>query len=95
LVRAFGASENSRKNYLAYVEKGLAQGRRPELVGGGLIRSLGGWSDVLASRGRGEKQAFDQRILGDGDFVQQIFSEMDDFVKKNLRLSAKESIWRR
>ena len=30
------------------VEKGIPQGRRPELVGGGLIRSLGGWSAVLA-----------------------------------------------
>ncbi len=65
----FGAPENSRNNYLAYVEKGFAQGHRPELVGGGLIRSLGGWSEVLASRKRGEKQAFDQRIPGDGDFV--------------------------
>ena len=28
----FGAPENSRNNYLAYVEKGFAQGHRPELV---------------------------------------------------------------
>jgi len=28
------------------VEKGIEQGRRPELVGGGLIRSLGGWAEV-------------------------------------------------
>ncbi len=52
-----------------------------------MIRSLGGWSEVLASRRRDEKQAFDQRILGDGDFVKQIVSNLDDFVKKNLRLS--------
>ncbi len=31
----------ARKAYRAYVEKGIAQGRRPELVGGGLIRSAG------------------------------------------------------
>jgi hypothetical protein len=83
----FDAAENSRKNYLAYIEKGLAQGHRPELVGGGLIRSLGGWSEVLASRRRDEKQAFDQRILGDGDFVNHIVSGLDNFVNKNLRLS--------
>ncbi len=83
----FGVPENSRKNYLAYIEKGLAQGHRPELVGGGLIRSLGGWSEVLASRRRDEKQSFDQRILGDGDFVNQIVSGLDNFVNKNLRLS--------
>ena len=83
----FGDPQNSRKNYLAFVEKGFAQGHRPELVGGGLIRSLGGWSEVLASRRRDEKQAFDQRILGDGDFVKQVVSDLDDFVKKNLRMS--------
>ncbi len=38
----------ARKAYRAYVEKGIAQGCRPELVGGGLIRSTGGWSDSNA-----------------------------------------------
>jgi REP-associated tyrosine transposase len=83
----FGDAGNSRKNYSRYVKKGIDQGRRPELVGGGLIRSMGGWSAVLSSRRRGERQVADQRILGDGDFVKQVVSGLDDFVKKNLRLS--------
>jgi len=62
-------------------------GRRPELVGGGLVRSLGGWSEVLALRSRGEKHRSDQRILGDSEFVQDVISGLDDLVKKNLRLS--------
>ena len=33
---------SARKKYLAYVESGMNQGRRPEIVGGGLVRSLGG-----------------------------------------------------
>ena len=70
-----------------YVQKGVALGRRPELVGGGLVRSLGGWSEVLALRGRGEKQRSDQRILGDSEFVQDVICGLDDLVKKNLRLS--------
>jgi len=37
--------------------------RRPELVGGGLIRSLGFWSAVLSLRRRGILVAADQRIL--------------------------------
>ena len=57
------------------------------MVGGGLIRSMGGWSEVLSSRRRNERQVADQRILGDGDFVTQIISGLDDLVKKNLRLS--------
>jgi len=54
------------------------------LVGGGLIRSMGGWSAVLASRRRGQREAADQRILGDGDFVKQVISGLDDLVKKKL-----------
>jgi hypothetical protein len=46
------------------VREGIEKGRRPELVGGGLIRSLGGWSEVLSLRRRGEKTASDERILG-------------------------------
>jgi REP element-mobilizing transposase RayT len=83
----FDSFDNSRKNYSRYVKKGIDQGRRPELVGGGLIRSMGGWSAVLASRRRGEREVADQRILGDGDFVKQVISGLDDLVKKNLRLS--------
>ena len=32
----------ARRNYAAYPKAGYGQGRRPELTGGGLIRSLGG-----------------------------------------------------
>jgi len=32
--------------YLSYMKEGIGLGRRPELVGGGLIRSLGGWEAV-------------------------------------------------
>jgi len=83
----FGDSDNSRKNYSRYVGKGIDQGRRPELVGGGLIRSMGGWSAVLASRRRGERKVADQRILGDSEFVKCVISSLDDRIKKNLRLS--------
>ena len=83
----FGGFDNSRKNYSRYVRKGIDQGRRPELMCGGLIRSMSGWSAVLASRRRGEREVADQRILGDGDFVKQVILGLDDLVKKNLRLS--------
>lgn len=78
---------NRRRDYLKYVEEGIPLGRRPELVGGGLVRSLGGWSEVLALRRRGERAVSDWRILGDSEFVQEVISGLDDLVKKNLRLS--------
>ncbi len=83
----FGQNRYRRRNYQQYVQKGVALGRRPELVGGGLVRSLGGWSEVMALRGRGERQRSDQRILGDSEFVQDVISGLDELVKKNLRLS--------
>ena len=86
----FGSKRVRRKNYLKYVEEGIDAGRRPELVGGGLVRSLGGWSEVLALRTRKERHAFDSRILGDSDFVKEIKSELNDLIKKNLRISSQQ-----
>ena len=83
----FGDRRAGRRNYRKYVEEAIQLGRRPELVGGGLIRSLGGCSEVLSLRQRGERQAFDQRILGDSEFVQEVTSGLDDIMKRNLRLS--------
>jgi putative transposase len=83
----FGREASARKKYLRFVEEGVDQGRRPELVGGGLIRSLGGWAEVLGLRSRRERQAADQRVLGSGEFVQRVISEADEFGSENLRLN--------
>jgi len=41
----FGKREaEARKKYKSFVKVGITQGRREELTGGGLIRSLGGWT---------------------------------------------------
>jgi len=72
---------------LKFLEEGIKMGRRPELVGGGLIRSMGGWSGVLALRRRGEKTASDERILGDGEFVERVIEEWDEVGRANLRLT--------
>ncbi|UCG07096.1 MAG: transposase, partial [Desulfobacterales bacterium] len=51
VLRRFGKKALvARQAYRVYVEKGIAYGRRPELVGGGLIRSAGGCSAVQAMR---------------------------------------------
>ena len=87
VLSLFSQDRYRRRDYEKYVQKGAASGRRPELVGGGLVRSLGGWSEVLALRSRGEKRRSDQRISGDSEFVQDIISGLVGLVKKNLRLS--------
>ncbi len=38
----------ARKKYRSFVSDGLHLGHRPELTGGGLVRSKGGWSQVKA-----------------------------------------------
>jgi hypothetical protein len=58
------------KRYKEFIQAGWDQGRIPELVGGGLIRSLGGWEAVKKIRWRGQDRvACDARILGRGEFV--------------------------
>lgn len=46
--------------------------------------------EVLALRRREERQASDQRILEDGEFVTSILSEIDEIRKDNLRLTPKQ-----
>ncbi len=62
----FGKGQKAVNKYKAFAREGTSQGRRPELVGGGLVRSLGGWSQVLSLKRRGIKVASDERILGRG-----------------------------
>ncbi len=51
MLKWFGPNEGEAKSaYRRFVKKGPDQGRRPDLVGGGLIRSKEGWSAVKALR---------------------------------------------
>ncbi len=46
------------------MKDGIEQGRRPELVGGGLIRGLGGWAEVKTNRlNKVDRIKSDERIL--------------------------------
>ena len=72
----FGKKEGeARRAYRRYLAEGINQGRRPELVGGGVVRSYGGWSAVLSLRETQERVSGDQRILGAKEFVERILSE--------------------
>ncbi len=75
--------------YEKFVAEGTGWGRRLELVGGGLVRSMGGWSEVRSLRKRGIKAASDDRILGSREFVMGLFSEAEAAARETLRLFAK------
>ena len=87
VLKWFGKKDGEAKNaYRNYVKKGIDQGRRPELVGGGLIRSLGGWSAVKAMRRSGDRELCDDRILGSGEFVERIIKEAEAKIKYQLHV---------
>jgi putative transposase len=89
VLRLFGGNVSAaRRAYRAYVKKGVAQGRRPELVGGGLIRSAGGWSGVKALRRAQDHMKSDERILGDGEFTQFVLDEARERLEERYRLHA-------
>ena len=39
--------QRARRQYAEFVGKGVSAGRKPELVGDGLIRSVGGWHELI------------------------------------------------
>jgi hypothetical protein len=88
VLKWFSKKENEAKAvYRSYVQKAVGEGRRPELVGGGLVRSMGGWSVVKAMRRSGERELSDDRILGGGEFVERIIKEAEEKIKYQLSVS--------
>ncbi len=80
---------SARRKYKEFVAKGIEQGRRTDLTGGGLIRSTGGWSAVKAMQKAKIHIKRDERILGDGDFVTQILSEAEESLDRRYDLKAR------
>ena len=72
--------------YRRFVQEDIGKGRNTVLTGGGLIRSKGGWSQVLSMSRKGFKEEADERILGNGDFVQEILKEAEEKYLRQLKL---------
>jgi REP element-mobilizing transposase RayT len=89
VLNLFGKKVSAaRKGYRAYLAKGVGQGRRPDLVGGGLIRSAGGWSVVKAMRRAQSRMKGDERILGDGEFAQSVLDAAKEKYEERYLLKA-------
>jgi REP element-mobilizing transposase RayT len=93
---------SARKHYYSFVSEGSHQGRRDDLIGGGLIRSLGGWSAISRNDLKCTHMKSDERILGDSDFVDSLLSgtheklERSYAVKRSgydLDKTAKKAAW--
>lgn len=93
MLRRFGRrTAEARRHCRSFVSKGIAQGRRPELTGGALIRSVGGWTALKALRKAKLYTKGDERILGDSDFVQQTLDHADEQLEQNLRFARKATM---
>jgi hypothetical protein len=78
----------ARRNYREYVRKRIELGRRPELVGGGLLRSSGGWGVLKAMSKARIHLKGDERILGDSDFVEEVLAEQKEQFERRYWLKA-------
>jgi len=79
VLKHFGKKmSEARHNYREFVHKRVELGNRPELVGGGLLRSSGGWGVLKAMSKARIHLKGDERILGESDFVQEVLSEQEE-----------------
>jgi putative transposase len=89
VLRLFGDKEAiARRQYNQFVRNGVDQGSRPDLTGGGLLRSHGGWTGIKLLRESGNYQKGDERILGDGAFVNEVLAKAEERFKDKYRLKA-------
>ena len=76
----------SRRNLQRHVAKWAAKGACPELTGGGLIRSAGGWRAVKEAYRDGIRLASDERILGSSEFVEKTLQGAGEAYDQKMRL---------
>jgi putative transposase len=87
VLKLFGKRTSAaRKAYRDFVQEGISLGKRPELTGGGLIRSMGGWGAVKSLRRLREHVKGDERILGDSDFVDAVLTEQNERLERRYAL---------
>lgn len=88
LLRFAKYRATARSKYREFVQKSIAMGKRPDLTGGGLVRRMGGWSEVKALRRAKTYIKGDERILGDSDFVQRLMDHNKEAYERRYMLNA-------
>lgn len=78
----------ARRRYKAHLAKGIELGKRPDLTGGGLVRSSGGWAVIKSLRKANIHFKSDERILGDSDFVDEVLKSANEKLQRRYALKA-------
>lgn len=81
--------EEGRQRYEEYVAKAAGWGRRYDLTGGGLLRSIGGWEELKHQRKSGGRIKGDERILGGPDFVNDVLQHANEEMTRRAKIRAK------
>lgn len=89
VLAIFGKTvKGARRSYANYVAKCADIGSRPELTGGGLIRSAGGWRAIKAAYKEGIRLTSDERILGNSDFVEKALASAGEDYDRHTQMKA-------
>ena len=89
VLSRFGKKQSdARRNYRDFIFRRRHQGRRTELTGGGIIRSIGGWTKYASSKKMQKHLKGDERILGDSDFVGSVLKRQNEKLERKYRFHA-------
>jgi REP-associated tyrosine transposase len=94
LARFGSLAGRARRAYREFVLNAWTEGRRPELCGGGLVRSAGGLQQVeQLVRGR-ERWCADERVLGSSEFVSELLerAEQQNLQRAQYRTSSEQQM---
>ena len=78
--------EEARRRYEEYVTKAAGDGRRDDLTGGGVLRSIGGWEELKRRRKSGGRIKGDERILGGPDFIHEVLKHADEEMTRRAKI---------
>lgn len=81
--------------YREFVAAGVKEGRRPDLSGGGLLRSSGGWPGVTELRRGREKYRADERVLGSSEFIEELLSDFEKHSERKNRPTSLDTVMNR
>ncbi len=78
----------ARRNLAVYVSQWSSKGSCPELTGGGLIRSAGGWQAVKEAYRDGIRITSDERILGGSEFVETTLKQAGEVYERRMLMQS-------
>lgn len=77
LARYGSLAREARRRYREFVREGWSLKRRRDLMGGGLVRSAGGWEAVREIRRGREAFVSDERVLGSSGYVEHMLKDVE------------------